>query len=403
MPSDTYGNDAFAAEPDPPAKGKPVPNADPERRRDEDAATLPSEPLHVINPAAWQGQPIPQRRWIVLDWIPYGVATGLYGPPGHGKTLILQQLMTATALTKPWLGQAANRIKSIAFLCEDDEDELHRRQEEINRHYKCEYADLRDFVRFVPRLGYDNVMMTFRDGRPLRTPFYDQVLSESRSFGAQLVILDTIADTFGGDQNTMGHARQFVQGLAAIAREIDGAVVAAAHPSQHGKATGSGESGSVQWDAAFRSRAYLDMPKPEGGEAPDDDARILSRVKANYARKGETIPLRWQNGVFISTATPTGIFGSIQRKTCEHVVLDFVEQMTREKQWLSINKRAGNYAPRIFMQRPPEARQGFKTPDFERAIQGLLARGELINQLYGRKDDQRHRLARVNGADHDTP
>ena len=332
-------------------------------------------PLDVINPAKWQGLMVPERRWIVPWWIPFGVVSGLYGPPGHGKTLIMQQLMTATALSKPWLGQPTARIKSIAFLCEDDEDELHRRQEAINSHYQCDYADLRDCIRFVPRLGYDNVMMTFKDGRPLRTPFYDQVLSESLSFGAQLVIIDTVADTFGGDQNNMGHARQFVQGLAAIAREIKGGVMAAAHPSQHGKSSGSGESGSVQWDAALRSRAYLDTIKPENGETPDDDARILSRVKANYARKGETIPLRWQEGVFVSTAPSAGIVGWIERKKCERVFGDLLDRIISEGQRVSHNSRAGNYAPRIFAMRPD--REGYQRADFERAMHALLAGREI--------------------------
>jgi hypothetical protein len=75
----------------------------------------PIEPLYIIDPAKWQDQLVPERRWTVIDWIPVGAATGLYGPPGYGKTLLAQQLMTATALKKPWVGCLTACVKSIAF------------------------------------------------------------------------------------------------------------------------------------------------------------------------------------------------------------------------------------------------------------------------------------------------
>jgi RecA-family ATPase len=341
----------------------------------EAVAAQPPEPLHLINPANWQDLAVPQRRWIVPDWIPIGAATGLYGPPGHGKTLIVQQLMTARAVGKPWLGCSVVPGRSIAFLCEDDEDELHRRQEAINCFYGCNYRDLGDFIRFVPRLGHDNTMMTFKDGRPLGTPFYHQAIEEALRFGADLVIVDTVADTFGGNQNDMGQVRAFVQfGLAGIARNVNGASLACAHPSQYGKATGSGESGSVQWDAGFRSRGYLNSPKPNG-EMPVDGERILTRVKANYASRNETIELVYRDGVYVTKYAPTGILASITRKTCERVFGDMLDRLTAEGQRVSHNPRAGNYAPRIFALRPD--REGFKRADFERAMHTLFANKQI--------------------------
>jgi len=347
---------------------------------EEVTAELPPEPLDVVNPANWQDLAVPQRRWIVPNWVPMGVATGLYGPPGHGKTLIVQQLMTARAIGMPWLGCAVTRGRSIGFLCEDDEDELHRRQEAINRFYSCAYEDLDDYVRLVPRLGEDNTMMFFDNGRPLTMPFYDQVIQEARSFAADLVIVDTVADSFAGNQNDMGQVRAFVQfGLAGIARAIDGATLACAHPSQYGKATGSGESGSVQWDAGFRSRAYLTSPKTNG-EIPEDGDRILTRVKANYASRNETIELAWRDGVYVAKRAPTGILGSIARRTCERVFVDMLDRVTAEGQRVSHNSRAGNYAPRIFALRPD--REGFKRDDFEHAMHNLLARREIKVATY---------------------
>ena len=68
---------------------------------------------------------------------------------------------------------------------------------------------------------------------------------------------------------------------------------------------------------------------------------MLTRKKANYASIGETIDLVWRDGVFKTKYEPAGIVASIERKTCERVVLDLVEQMAKENQWVSVNKKAG--------------------------------------------------------------
>ena len=92
----------------------------------------PPEPLQPVDPRSFRGQPIPEREWVVPGWVPCGVATGLYGPGGTGKSLLAMQLMTAAALGRPWLGVPIAPVRSIGFSCEDDENELLRRQAAIN-------------------------------------------------------------------------------------------------------------------------------------------------------------------------------------------------------------------------------------------------------------------------------
>ena len=155
-----------------------------------------------------------------------------------------------------------------------------------------------------------------------------------------------------------------------LARETQGAVIALAHPSRAGMNSGSGESGSTAWVGTFRSQLYLSTPKSDGDSEPvDPDLRVLTRHKSNAARRNETIELRWKDGVFITTA-PTGIIGSIERRTCERVFMDVLDKATAEGQHLSHNSRTGNYAPRVFMQRPD--RERFGKADFERAMQSLF-------------------------------
>jgi AAA domain len=163
-----------------------------------DATEAPTEPLAPIDPTSLAGVAVPPRRWLVPDWIPLARATALYGAGGEGKTLLAQMLATACALGAPWLGLPAHRCNSILDFCEDDLDEMHRRQESINAHFKCTFADL-GAMRWLPRLGCDNALMTF-DGRPRRTALFDQLMTIAKEHGAELVVTDTLADIFTGNE-----------------------------------------------------------------------------------------------------------------------------------------------------------------------------------------------------------
>lgn len=335
--------------------------------------------LALINPVSLAGLRVPERQWLVPDWVPIGRATGMYGAGGSGKTLLAQQLSTSCAIGGPWLGLTVTRCRSLLVFCEDDLPEMHRRQADINACYECSFADLEP-IRWLPRLGDDNMLMTFAD-RPRATAFLDQILGAARDHDARLIVLDTLADVFGGNENDRAEARAFAQSaLGYLAREIRGAVLTLAHPSRSGINSGTGESGSTAWEGTFRARFYLSTPDFEASEPADVDRRVLTRKKSNAARRDETIELRWRDGVFHAVTAASGIIASIERRTCERVFLDLLDRTTIEGQWVSHNPRSGTYAPRIFAKRPD--REKFKQADFDRAMQALFASDEIVVGSY---------------------
>jgi len=119
-------------------------------------------PLSLTRAADLAGKRVPVRRWLIDGWIPMRRVTGLYGPGGEGKTTLLQMLMTAAATGDPWLGHAVKAAVSMGLFCEDDDEDLHIRQDKINAHYRPAdgYTALSD-VHWDPRLGKDNLLMTF--------------------------------------------------------------------------------------------------------------------------------------------------------------------------------------------------------------------------------------------------
>ncbi len=276
----------------------------------------------ILDPRDWTA-PAPLRQWLIPDWIPIGYVTGLYGDGGLGKSLILQQLLTATSLGLPWLGMDTRAGPAFGFMCEDDPAELHRRQEGINRHYNVQPEHL-ELLRYTSRLGLDNILMTFDDrNRPELTPLYQELVKYLTIFRPRLVVIDTLADTFGGDEVRRAHARQFVQGVAGnIARAFECAVVISAHPSTAGMATKTGSSGSTAWNNTFRSRLFFSMPEEEDA---NPDHRILDRKKSNYAQRGASLRVAWQDGVFAPTAEDPQEAGL----TWDDIAATFVEIASR--------------------------------------------------------------------------
>src|SRR5258707_1247532 len=86
-----------------------------------------ANPLPIIDPRDWQGQPVPDRQWFVEGWIPHRTVTNLSGAGGSGKTEIILQLIAASSLGTQWFGHDVSAGPCLYYGAEDEADELHRR------------------------------------------------------------------------------------------------------------------------------------------------------------------------------------------------------------------------------------------------------------------------------------
>ena len=262
-------------------------------------------PFRRFAPDRWQDQPVPPRRWLVDGILARGSVTLLTGDGGIGKSLLMQQLQTAIALGgEHWAGieLPPDPIVSFGIYCEDDENELHRRQANINAAYGIEMKTLGSGVHFASRVGEDNILAYFsREDRATPTAFFEQISNTIRETGAQLIIIDTAADAFGGNENYRAQVRSFINLLRRWPMEMDGGVILTAHPSNFGMTQGTGISGSTAWANSVRARIYLTKPKDdvdEYGEQEDTNERVLKLMKSNYGPSGNQIRLRWEHGIF---------------------------------------------------------------------------------------------------------
>ncbi len=288
--------------------------------------------VNSLSPTCWDGKPIPERRWLIPGLLLRGTVTMLNGDGGVGKSLLAQQLATAMATANPFLGIAphADPVPSLSLFCEDDFDELHFRQARINAHYRCGMADL-SAMTLLSRVGEANGLMAFdrRTDEGEATPLYHQLEHMIRRSGAQLIIVDTAADTFLGNENIRNQVLQYVHALRRLAMINDGGAILNAHPSLTGLVSGSGLSGSTAWNNTVRGRLYLTRPAT-GSEDEDEqsDQRVLKLMKSNYGRAGEKLRLRWHDHAFVleDEARVAG-GGMVERLELDNAVLAGLRRM----------------------------------------------------------------------------
>lgn len=238
----------------------------------------------------------PPRTWLVQDWLPARTVTALYGDGGMGKTLLAQQLAAAYSLGGVWCGLQMPKGNVLCVLCEDDRDEIWRRQDSIDKANGVGMRSEMSGFYLWPRVGFDSVLENFdRDNLGKTTAFYDRLDRQLTIIKPGLLVLDTAADLFGGNEIIRNQVNQFIKAaLGKFVVKHDLTILLLAHPSLSGITSGTGSGGSTGWNNSVRSRWYLE--KPEDGLPLQ---RTLTRKKANYAASGDDqmIKLVWENGV----------------------------------------------------------------------------------------------------------
>ncbi|MCP1546981.1 MULTISPECIES: AAA family ATPase [Methylorubrum] len=355
--------------------------------------------LGGIDPRDWQDRPAPIREWEAPSLIPKNEVTLLYGDGGVGKTLLIHQYATAAATARRWLGQEVRAARTILFLCEDDADELHRRQDDINRALGVDCRDL-GALRMIPRAGEDNFLAEFdrQTGRMKLTDVWRALRAEALAFGATVIVLDTLADIFSGIDFDRAQVSAFVKGcLRRLAREVGCTVIALGHPSQAGKSSGDGSSGSTAWNNACRSRLYLRRPEPRKG-APasmSTDTRILESKKSNYGPAGSSITMRWARGAFevvMASGVPgASVFanGAVPQLAdrAEAAIVQGIEALPGER--LKVGRTSPYSAVRRLCELEPEQFGDFPADELQAALDRLVSRGAVVEHSIGQDKSRR--------------
>ena len=344
----------------------------------------------MVSASTFAGRPVPPRRWIVQGMIPDRTVTAMAGDGGDGKTTLMLQLAVAMAGQRPWLGMSPEPGPVVFLTAEDDEEELHRRCASIAVSLGVSLCDLAD-LHLVPLAGRDAVLgaPSGKTGIVSATPIFRGLVSLAQRIKPRLIVLDALADVFGGEENARAQARQFVGLLRGLAIDHGLAVVMIAHPSIAGIASKSGTSGSTAWSNSVRSRLFLERLKDADDQEPDVDLRTLSVKKANYGPTGQDLRLRWKDGAFILDGMAGGFDKLVADAKAERIFLQLLAEFEGQDRQVSPN-RSNVYAPVVFAQHP--GAEGVTKKAFASAMERLLIAGRVRTETSGPPSRQRSRL-----------
>jgi RecA-family ATPase len=223
-----------------------------------------------------------------------GTVALVSGDGGIGKSLLMQQLCSCACLGRSWLGLSVEPGRAMMIACEDDHDELWRRQSSIARHLRREMDDFAEGgMILAPRVGQDNSLCRLdrRDWQMRPTQLLREITEQCEELGVTYLIVDTATQTFDGNQNDERQVMQFITELRRLAMRVQGVVILTKHPSLAGRSSGTGESGNVAWNNSVRARWYLHHHKDLG--------LLFETKKSNYGPRDTRIMLKWEAGVFI--------------------------------------------------------------------------------------------------------
>ena len=354
----------------------------------------PARDSQFYSAASLKGKPVPPRQWLVHGLVPQKTVTLFSGDGGTGKSLLALQLAVAVAAQTAWIGKTVNTGRAIFLSAEDDDDELHRRLDDILIAEGRGWDDVSGLT-LRSLAGEDALLAVETQVALIQSALFEELDKRAAEEAPALIVIDTLADVYPANENDRAKVRQFVGILRGLALKRNCAVLLLGHPSLTGLNSGSGASGSTAWNNSVRSRLYLSRITDNGFE-PDPDARVLSTKKANYSRTGGEINLKWEAGVFVAEAQPTGLDALAAGAKGERVFLKLLDALTAQGRYVSASP-GPTYAPTQFASHP-EA-EGCAKRALKSAMDALFGRGEIVIASHGNGAKARSHIARK-GADH---
>lgn len=332
------------------------------------------EPLETFSVADFAGKPVPEREFLDgRQMFPARNVTLLQGDGGTGKSLLAMQLCMSVVGRSTWLGISVRHGAALYVSAEDDKAQNHIRAAGIAAAEDLDLAAMSG-LRITCLAGEDATLATEdRKGRLSVTSLFKRLELTLANIKPQLVVLDNLADVFGGNEISRSQAKQFIGMLRGLAIRFDCCILLLGHPSLTGLNSGSGTSGSTAWSNSVRSRVYLYKPTDEGA---DEKVRVLEIMKSNYGPRGDPINLKWDMGRYICTDKPERAGSDIGKADrAERVFMKLMRVGLEHGQTFSPSISARTYPPTQFAR--SNEREGVNKREFERAMHALQDRGDI--------------------------
>jgi RecA-family ATPase len=181
----------------------------------------------IIRNAAYALQPQLPMRYIVEKLIACGSVNLFYGEPGSKKTYVLISLGVNAAMGKNWIG--FNIPQPVKVLIIDEDSGERRLTLRLGAAIRGEIGDETLPIEYVS-------LAQFKLDNPDDVTIVKALIESS---GAQLVIIDALADVMDGDENSKEFVQPVFIALRKIAEQTDAAIIIIHHSNKVGGYRGS--------------------------------------------------------------------------------------------------------------------------------------------------------------------
>lgn len=338
-------------------------------------------------------------RFIIQDWMPAGYATLMAGHGGVGKSYIALQQAVCIAAGRQWWGLETSQRRVIYLSCEDRSNILHWRLKRICGHMGLNMGDLAEHLQVIDLVGQETII--WRPEKPFVTQAYHEL--SQRIDPDDVVFVDGISDTFGGNEIARHEVKAFVNTLLGLLEADQGALVLIGHvnkPSAQ-QANSEGYSGSTQWHNAVRARSYLYPETERDGETGDTERTgnlILELQKSNLGKADQQLTFRWDDAarMFVADAGTGGHWLDRQEQEAhaEAVFLRLLDKLNAEGRPVSAAPTSPNNAPKAMARQP--SRDGLTRRELSKAMERLFDAGKIRMEEYTTEHRKRRsRLVRA--------
>jgi RecA-family ATPase len=356
-------------------------------------------PLRWLDMSNWDNEPRPERDWTIRDRVPANQAGLFSGEGGTGKSIIEMMKDVAHVTAKDWLGSMPEPGPAFYLGAEDDQKEIHIRFYDIAAHYGVTFKELiAGGLRVLCQLGEDATLCaaTGKSGRVETTALYRQIYEAAGDVKPRNISVDTLSRAFAGNEIDRVQVYAFAMHMQALAMVAGGSVTVLSHPSLSGITSGSGISGSTAWHGAFRFRQYLKSgPKNTDDEQqqPDDGLRQFEFKKNQYGPLGETILVRYRQGLFLPEPGMAGLDKIAREAKADRVFLDLLKRFANEGRNVGDKTTAPNFGPAVFAKEDEAKTAHLRKSDLEAAMRRLFADSKIHVENYGRPSRPASRIA----------
>ncbi|MEM6812507.1 MAG: AAA family ATPase [Pseudomonadota bacterium] len=339
---------------------------------DEDFGVFYETDLSVQSASDFEGKALPIQKFVINDFLIAGAPASLYGDPGVGKSTVALQICSSIALGRDFMGFETNQSKCLILSCEDDLDEMHRRLSRICKEHGYKFKDFKNNLLLCCRAGNDNVLVNYpgQGNPPINTDLYEDILSFIKNENIEFLVIDNIANVFGGNENDRTEATQFMSPIYKLCVELGITVLLLGHPPKN-KISAS-YSGSTAWEASVRQRFNL--------KNEDDDTFVFICEKANYIRVGKEVEMyKNADGIFVEAFSSNDSEDDFDFDGLKAKIWNFVRECNQNDIAISFAHQAGNdyYEKKLAFK---GLTKGHKIKDIHLAVEELAKEGKLTKK-----------------------